>query len=186
MHAFLKDDRAITAEEFEGMPEEPAYTFELVRGRVVRSPRPATFHGVLATRVILQLGAFVEAGDRGIVVTDAGTLLAREPDTVRGPDVCFYSTERIPRSGHAKGFWGPPDLAVEITSPSNRASAIQEKVTDYLDAGVRLVWVFDPPTRSVTVYRPGGEARLLRESDSVEGDDVLPGFRLELAGFFTL
>lgn len=185
MHALQDDEPLITAGQFERMPQTDAYETELVRGRVVRSPRPATFHGVIATRVILRLGAFAESAGLGIVASDAGTILARDPDTVRGPDVAFYSTKRMPASDYERGFWGPPDLAVEITSPSNRASAIQEKVTDYLDAGVRLVWVLDPSTRTATSYRPGGEARLLREVDIIEGHDVLPGFRLPLAGLFT-
>lgn len=82
--------------------------------------------------------------------------------------------------------WGPPDLAVEIPSPSNRASEIQEKVADYLDAGVRTVWVVDPPTRTVTVYESAGGARMLRENSVLEGGDVLPAIRLPLAAFFAL
>jgi Uma2 family endonuclease len=84
------------------------------------------------------------------------------------------------------GFWGAPDLAVEITSPSNRAPDVQEKVTDYLDAGVRLVWVVDPHTRTVTTHAPDATARILRQTDTLNGGDVLPGFRLPLAGFFAV
>jgi Uma2 family endonuclease len=94
--------------------------------------------------------------------------------------------DRIPESRYASSFWGPPDLVVEITSPSNRASEIQEKVADYLDAGVHLVWVIDPPTRSMTAYSAGGAARVLRSEDVLEGDEVLPEFRLPLAAFFAL
>ena len=178
--------RPLTVSEFEGLPEEDAYRVELVRGRLVRSPRPASLHGRLVVRLARRLDEFAEAGGHGVVLADAGVILARNPDTVRGPDIAFFSTGRIPDTAYATTFWGPPDLAVEITSPSNRASELQTKVADYLDAGVRRVWIVDPPTRSVTVWAPGGEERLLRDDATLEGDDVLPGFRLSLAAFFEL
>lgn len=177
-------DRLLTAAEFAELPEEDAYRVELVRGRLVRAPRPRPLYARLLTLMVRALDEFVETGGLGVVLTDPGVLLARDPDTVRGPDVAFYSHDRVPDTGYATGFWGPPDLAVEITSPSNRASDIQEKVTDYLDAGVRLVWVLDPPTRTATSYTADGSARILRSGDALEGDDVLPGFRLPLEAFF--
>lgn len=180
------DEPHLTIAEFEQLPEEEAYRIELVRGRLVREPRPASLHGRLLARMIHLLYELVEAGGHGVVLADPGVVLFRDPDTVRGPDIAFFSSERIPESGYATTFWGPPDLAVEITSPSNRASATQEKVADYLDAGVRVVWIVDPPTRSVTVYESGGSARLLRHDQVLEGGDVLPGFRLPLAALFAL
>lgn len=77
-----------------------------------------------------------------------------------------------------------PDLAIEVLSPGNRASEMQEKVLDYLVAGSRQVWVVDPRLRSVTVHTPGGEARLLMGGAALEGADVLSGFRVELEALF--
>jgi Uma2 family endonuclease len=179
-------ERLLTATEFENLPEEDEYRVELVRGRLVRSPRPAPLHGRLVIRLGRVLDEFVEKAGTGVALAEVGSLLARDPDTVRGPDLAYYSHDRIPESGYATGFWGPPDLAVEITSPTNRVSDTQAKVTDYLDAGVRLVWVIDPPTRSVTAYTSDGTARILRSDEVLEGGDVLPGFRLPLAAFFAL
>lgn len=142
-------------------------------------------HGRLVLRLGRLLDEFVEAGGHGVVVVEAGTLLERDPDTVRGPDIAFYSHDRIPESGYATTYWGPPDLAVEITSPGNRVGELQERVKGYLDAGVRLVWVIDPSSRTATTYRTCGEARLLGAEDALEGGDVLPGFRLPLATLFT-
>src|SRR5690606_38573583 len=122
-------------------PPGGPYRLELVRGRVVRAPRPGVLHGRLLLRLARLLDDFVEAGGLGVVVVEAGTLLERDPDTVRGPDIAFYSHARIPESGYATTYWGPPDLAVEIASPGNRVGEIQERVKGYLDAGVRLVWV---------------------------------------------
>jgi Uma2 family endonuclease len=180
------DDRLLTVAEFEQLPEEDAYRIELVRGRLVRSPRPASLHARLLARLVHGLYEFVEEEGRGVVLADPGVVLSRNPDTVRGPDIAFFSIGRIPETSYATTFWGPPDLAVEITSPSNRVSEVQEKVGEYLDAGVRLVWVVDPPSRTVTVYRTGGTARMLRQDGVLEGDNVLPGFRLSLAAFFAL
>jgi Uma2 family endonuclease len=180
-------ERWMSAEEFARLPEEEdASRVELVRGRLVRSPRPATLHGRLLVRLGRMLDEFVETAGTGVVLGDPGVLLAREPDTVRGPDLAYYSRARIPDAEYAVTFWGPPDLAVEINSPHDRASEVQEKVTEYLEAGVRLVWVFDPPTRTVTAYRPDGSARILAPDATLAGDDVLPDFRLPLAGFFAL
>src|SRR5690606_29199513 len=105
-----------------GAPGRGPYRVELVRGRVGRSPRPGVLHGRWGLRLGRLLDEFVEAGGHGVVVVESGTLLERDPDTVRGPDVAFYSHERIPEDAYATTFWGPPDLAVEITSPGNRVS----------------------------------------------------------------
>jgi Uma2 family endonuclease len=179
-------DRLLTAAQFANLPREDAYRVELVRGRLVRAPRPMPLHARLVTGMVHRLHGFVEAAGTGVVLTDPGVLLAREPDTVRGPDVAFYSHARVPETRYDAGFWGAPDLAVEITSPSNRAPDVQEKVTDYLDAGVRLVWVVDPHTRTVTTHAPDATARILRSTDTLDGGDVLPGFRIPLAGFFAV
>lgn len=176
----------LTAAEFGALPDEGEYRIELVRGRLVRSPRPMPLHARLVTRLGRLLDEFVENAGTGLVLTEPGVVLARDPDTVRGPDLAFYSHDRVPEGGYGAGFWGPPDLAVEITSPTNRASETQAKVTEYLDAGVRLVWVVDPPTRSVTAYAASGAARIVRAGEAIEGDDVMPGFRLPLATLFAV
>lgn len=125
-------ERLITIAEYEQMPEEDLYRVDLVRGMLVRSPIPAPLHGVLQIRIGRKLDEFVEHAGGGVVTGEVGAVLARDPDTVRGPDVAFYSTARIPESGYSGGFWGPPDLAVEILSPSNRASEVRAKIADYL------------------------------------------------------
>lgn len=178
--------RLLTAAEFERLPKEDPYRVELVRGRLVRAPRPGSLHARLLIRLSRLLDEFVERASNGVVLGDPGVFLARDPDTVRGPDLAFFTHERIPASSYATTIWGPPDLAIEILSPSDRAGGIREKVNEYLDAGVRVVWVIDPRKRAVTIHRPGGAVRHLLSDDVLEGDDVLPGFRLPLVGFFTL
>jgi len=174
-----------TLADFEELPEEDAYRVELVRGRLVREPRPGARHGRLTVILSVEIEMFAREHALGLTFADAGFVLADDPPTVRGPDVAFLTQETVRREGSPAGFWRvAPDLAVEILSLSNRAAEIQEKVLEYLAAGTRLVWIVDPNTRSVTVYRSPSEIRILRESDVLDGADVLPGFALPISRLF--
>ena len=115
---------------------------------------------------------------------DSGFTLARNPDTVRGPDVSYVSRERL--SGTLPSGYGEfaPDIAVEIRSPSDRAGAVLAKVVDFLDAGSRLVWVVDPARQLLTVYRADGSQALLGINDVLDDDDVLSGFTYGLRELF--
>lgn len=180
-----ESDRILSLEEFEDLPEEDAHRLELVRGRLIREPRPGARHGLLMARLGARLQRHVEENRLGVVCMDFGVVLPTEPPTVRGPDIGFVARDRIPPEGVPTGFLRmAPDLAVEIVSPSNTVSEIQEKVLEYLDAGARLVWVIDPQTQVVNTYRSRDEIRLLGEGDELEGGDVLPGFRLALEELF--
>ena len=176
----------LTWKQFQRLPAEPGSRLELVQGRLVREPRPAPLHARVVTTLVWLMEGFVRENGAGVVLVEAGFLLSQGPDTVRGPDLSFVSTGRIPVDGYEQGgFWEmSPDLAIEVLSPANRASEMQEKVLDYLAAGSRQVWVVDPRLRSVTVHTPGGEARLLMGGAALEGGDVLPGFRVELEALF--
>jgi len=177
----------LTMEEFEKLPEEDAYKLELVRGRLVREPRPGAPHGRIMARLIARMEPYAEEHGLGCTYADVGFVIGEDPPTVRGPDIAFLPLETVHREGMPKSFWRvAPDLAVEIVSPSNTAADIQEKVLEYLGVGARLVWVVDPKTRSVTVFHSSMEIRLLKEGDDLEGGEVLPGFRLALAELFRL
>lgn len=159
-------DHPIDATEFAALPQEAPYRLELARGRVVRAPRPGVLHG----RLLLRLARLPE----------------RDPDTVRGPDIAFYSHARIPESGYATTYWGPPDLAVEIAPPGNHAGEMQERAREHLDAGVRLVWVIHPTSRTATAYRADGEVIHLGADGVLEGGEVLFGFTLPLTAFLSV
>src|SRR5206468_12011006 len=131
-------------------------------------------------------GHFVRTRQLGEVFgAETGFTIARNPDTVRAPDVAFVTSARIAAIGVTKKFFsGAPDLAVEVVSPSDTVNEVDEKVQDWLDACVRLVWVVNPKPRTVIVYARGQSPRILSESESLDGSDVVPGFRLPIRDIF--
>ena len=177
------DRGSMSLEEFGRMPEEDAFRVELSRGRVVREPRPGAEHGVIVARIVRLLGTAADVGGTGVVVTETGFLLRTDPPTVRGPDAAFI--ERNPADPVPRGFWRePPTLAIEVVSPSNTAAEIHEKILEYLEAGTELVWVVDPGPRSVTVWRPPGDAHVYRDRDIVATVESLKGFSVRVAEIF--
>jgi Uma2 family endonuclease len=180
------DPPLLTIEQFEQLPEEDAHRIELVRGRVLREPRPGYQHGWLIGELYSALKAHVDANRLGRVFIDVGTVIATEPATVRGPDLVYHSHERSPGAPIPVGFSHvAPDLCVEVVSPSNRTAELMEKIEDYLGVGVRAVWVVYPRTRRIVVHTPGNPSRTLRGDDVLEGGEVLPGFRLSLSQLFS-
>lgn len=175
----------ITAEEFARMPD-PAdgSRLELVRGEIVEMPPPKGKHGIVCSRINRFLGNFVEPNKLGWVTSnDTGVVLEKEPDTVRGPDVAFWNIARQPQQPEGY-FLIPPDLAVEVQSPDDRRKDLRAKIKEYLFYSVPLIWLVDPETRTVTVYRGSMRGTELDESDVLDGGDVLPGFACTVADLF--
>ncbi len=177
------EKRLLTAEDLWQMPRN-GRRYELVRGELVEMTPVGPRHGRIAVRLARRLDEFVEAHQLGAVMVETGFCLECQPDTVRAPDVSFLSVKRLPPESHEGFVPGAPDLAVEIISPSERDADVQEKVMDYLTHGARLVWVVRPHQHTVTVYRADGTARVLRETDTLEGEDVIPGFALPVKVLF--
>jgi Uma2 family endonuclease len=178
------DTTLLTLEEYATLDEpDDACVSELVRGVVAREPRPGRAHGRVQVRVAHALETWARSVDAEVTV-ESGYILCEEPATLRGPDVAVVLA---PRSGEGEpGGWvrGAPDLVVEVLSPSDTSTAIQQKLLDYLRAGTKLVWIVDPTARAVTVYRSDGSARVLLERDVLEGEDVLAGFSVPLTELF--
>jgi Uma2 family endonuclease len=158
---------------------------ELVRGELIMMSPAGWEHGNITYELSRLLGNHIKARGLGKVCTaETGFILARHPDTVRAPDIAFVRTERLPRE-RRRGFYdGPPDLAVEVVSPDDRASEIQAKVQEWFVGGCHLVWVVDPQTRTITVYQPDRSVQVLRETDELTGGDVVPGFTLAVRQVF--
>ncbi len=173
----------ITAEEFELMPD--GERFELVSGTLREVTPPSFQHALLQGRLITRLSIFVMEQGLGEVVGEVGVILFREPDTVRGPDIAFVRTERLPEPGEQRRLLRiVPDLAIEIVSPNDKARDVTSKVLTYLDAGVPTVWVVDPGAQHVEVWNHDAPVQVIRAGDTLDGGDVLPGFRLPLADLF--
>ncbi len=140
---------------------------------------------VLATLLIKLLRQFVDPPNLGLVSGESG-MMRLFAGLVRSPDVAFISWNRVP-GGKVPTAPIPalaPDLAVEILSSSNTAREMERKRGEYFEAGVRLVWIIDPDTRTATVYSTPDSPITLSTSDTLDGGEVLPGFSMSLAEFF--
>ena|SRR2546425_7433129 len=184
MFRSVKAAPVLTARDVERL-SLPGQQVELVRGQLfVREP-PGTRHGAIAANLAYHLSAFVRPDGLGIVFAqDTGFQIASDPDTVRAPDVAFVGRERaklIRPRGYAELA---PDLLAEILSPDERPAEVLAKIADWLAAGTKLVWLVDPERLEIRVYRADGSLSVLREHDSLDGEDVLPGFRCALAQVF--
>ncbi len=161
--------------------QPPHKRSELIRGRlVVREPAGGR-HGRVAMRAARHLANYVDERDLGCVyAAETGFKLESDPDTVRAPDVAFIVKERLPEE-EPKGYPAyAPDLVVEVLGSDDRPGEVLAKVGEWLNAGVRLVWVVDPGKRVGRVYRADGSESLLESGDSLSGEDVVPGFAVPL------
>jgi len=170
-----------TDEELMALPDEGKY--ELVDGELHHMSPAGARHGRLVLRLAAKLVAFVTEGRLGEVFD--GQTGFRLPDgNLRSPDISFVAAARLPQGVPAGFLHVAPDLAVEVLSPSDRASDLAHKVAEYLAVGVRLLWVIDLEKGTAVLYRPGSPPRTVREDGVLDGEDVLPGFSCPLAALF--
>lgn len=165
---------------------DKADTFEMIRG-VLREVGPmGGRHGAIGGDLHGDLANAVRRQGLGQVFTsDTHYEVIREPRTVLMPDISVVLRNRLPDDDIWVGVIPlAPDLAVEVVSPSNREPEILDKVALYLAGGTRLVWLIRPDQRTVTVFRPDQPERVLTLDDDLEGEDVLPGFRVSLTSIF--
>jgi Uma2 family endonuclease len=177
----------MTADELLRLPRG-RFRYELIRGRLITMSPSGSEHGVVAMRLSLILGPFVAARNLGVLFgAETGFRLERSPDTVRAPDVAFISHARISPGGIPQGYWtGPPELAVEVVSPNDTPREVSEKAADWIRFGARAVWVVDPDSKTVTVYAADGSVKTLVQGETLDGGDVLPGFRCDVSDIFRI
>ena len=175
----------ITADELLRLDAE-GVRGELIRGALSETMPTGREHGQIVVKLVLRLGNFVEPRKLGVLTaSDSGVWLERGPDTVREPDVAFFSAEKSPPDERVTGYAEvAPDLVVEIVSPSDRLTAVNDKALMWLRYGVRLVWVVHPEERLVDVHRDGHPVVALDESGALDGADVLPGFSCPVREIF--
>ena len=176
--------RRISADEFSRMPDTNG--FELVNGVLVEKKMGALAAavGAIVTRI---LSEYVQRNAAGVVFNSEGGFrcFADDPDRVRKPDVSFVSAARMAPHAIPEGYPAiAPDLVVEVSSPNDLFRELELKAEQFLNAGVRRVWIVIPETRTVRILRPDGSDARLHEGDTVSGEDVLPGFACKVSDFF--
>ncbi len=158
---------------------------ELVRGELIMMSPAGAKHGMIVVNLSSLLDNFVKSHRLGrIMSAETGFIIRRDPDTVRAPDVAFIRADRLPEKLPQGYFDGAPDLAVEVLSPNDRASEVQGKIRDWLDAGCRAVWLVDPETKSVTVYKSAHDISVLNTADTLADAQLLPGFSAVVSEIF--
>ena len=177
--------RLLTAEQFAALPLTGLRS-ELIEGELHTMPPTFEDHGEITMRLSVILGQHVLGQRLGkLYAAETGFLIARDPDTVRAPDIAYIQQARLsaPRSAPR---WVPvvPDLVVEVVSSSDRPAEVDAKVAMWLAAGVRLVWVVRPDERTLNIHRPGAPTETLTEADTLDGAEVVPGFSTPVATIF--
>ena len=175
----------MTAEALLEMPDD-GFRYELIRGELKKMPPTGYAHGKYELSIGASLANHVKANRLGDASGgDAGFKLESNPDHVRAPDVAFVRRERVETLGEVSGFFpGAPDLAIEIISPNDRYSEVEEKVADWLAAGTLAVIVVDPRRRNVKISRSLVDAIVLTEADTLAVEDVVPGWRMPVRDIF--
>ncbi len=176
--------RPLTADDLLRLDSE-GVRGELIRGELCEEMPGGGDHGNYAGNIIIIIGIFIKPRGLGRVLgNDPGVWLEKDPDTVRAPDVAYYSFARWPPRMSVPGYLEiVPDLAVEVASPNDSRAYVHDKCIMWLSFGVRLAWAVCPSSRSVDVHGADGVATL-REGDVLDGGDVLPGFTCAVGDIF--
>ena len=182
----IAPQRLLTAEEFASLPVGDMRA-ELIAGVLHTMPPTFEDHSESTARLTIILGHYVLTHDLGTMyAAETGFLIARNPDTVRAPDIAFTRKERVASDSPAPR-WVPvvPDLVVEVASSGDRPGELRQKAAMWLEAGVRLVWVALPTQRVIEIYRAGLPVTTLDEAATLDGGDVVPGFSTPVSTIFS-
>ena len=175
----------MTAQQLATLPDD-GKRYELVEGKLRMMNPAGNVHGRVAARLLIKLGQYVDQCKLGVVyAAETGFLVASEPDTVRAPDVAFVTTQRLRAIGQADGYLPlAPDLVAEVVSPSDSYTQVEEKALAWVAAGVRMVLVVEPGTRTVQVVRSAVSIISLSADELLNGDDVVVGWSLRVSEIF--
>lgn len=165
----------MTLEEF---LESDLEGYEYIKGELVPMPPTSVEHGDISMNLVSPLNLYVRDNHLGrVYVPDTGFQVG---ERVLIPDIAFISTDGIP-DDKSKAFHVPPDLAIEVISPTDTILRVEEKVFAYLEAGTQLVWVIKPRSKTVNVYRSETDITLLTRNDTLSGEEVIKGFSCQVA-----
>jgi Uma2 family endonuclease len=176
----------MTADDLYRMPDD-GLRYELVRGELRQLAPAGNEHGEVTVRITWRLAQYAETNRLGVVfAAETGFRIGTDPDTVRAPDVAFITQARIEQVGRVEGYWpGVPDLVVEVVSPNDRYTEVEEKTTDWLAAGARMVLVVNPRKQIVTVYRAMNDITILTANETLSGGDVVSGWEVKVSDLFS-
>jgi Uma2 family endonuclease len=179
----LDTTRSYTVEEFMSLPDD-GKRYELIEGELIEMPGPNLNHGIITSQLIRALSDFLKSQGQSpdLALTNLAFELASKTGPI--PDVAFVMAERMAGADLSKAFPGPPDLAIEVMSPTDKWSEVIAKVKLYQRYQTRLVWIVDPFDQSIFVYHLNQNRRSLLAGDELTGDDVLPGFTLPVRALF--
>lgn len=174
-----------TENELFNLPKD-GFRYELVRGELIKISPAGFEHGMIAMRLARSLATYVEENNLGeVFAAETGFKISSNPDTVLAADVSFVSNKRFEQIKPQKGFGiGAPDLVAEVISPSDSFQYVEEKVTNWLDAGTRLVIVVNPSKKSVTLYRSKTEITILSKQEEIHGQEIVPGWKMKISDLF--
>jgi Uma2 family endonuclease len=180
--------KLLTADEFAKLPDPiDGSKQELVRGEIITMAPPSFVHGIVQGNVLFALKTYARQTQSGRVTVESGVITEEGPDTVRGPDVAFWSFKKLPADQVPIVYANvPADLCVEVISPGNTREKMNRKIREYFTSGVQQVWVVDPEAKTVTIYRQPGDGRVLWDDSTITAEDILPGFSCPVAEFFQL
>lgn len=175
----------MTAEDLLRMPDD-GFRYELVKGELRKMAPSGHEHGRVTINVSWRLAQHVETHNLGAVyAAETGFMISTNPDTVRAPDVAFVRRERLAEVKKAEGYWpGAPDLAVEVISPGDTYTEVEEKAIEWLEAGALMVLALDPRKRTVTSFRSLTNIAILNEASILDFDDIVPGFKVSVKAIF--
>lgn len=179
------DQQIWTDEAFIALPDD-GHHYEIVNGELIDMGNSGALHGYICGLLLAALISYIVPKKLGVVL-DSSTAFKLKNGNKRSPDIAFFAKERLQGMTELpSGFLeGAPDLAVEVLSPGNTVEEIDEKIKEYFENGTRLVWVINPTQHYILVYCSAQEPdRLLKSADTLEGEDVIPGFSLPVADLF--
>jgi Uma2 family endonuclease len=181
----VPEKKVWTDEAFMALPDD-GHHYEIVNGELIDMGNSGALHGYVCSTLMILLGGYIRIQNLGAMF-DSSTAFKMKNGNKRSPDISFFAKERLQGMTELpSGFLeGAPDLAVEVLSPGNTVEEIDEKITEYFENGTRLVWVISPTQHYILVYRSAQEPdRLLKSANSLDGEDVIPGFTLPVADLF--
>jgi Uma2 family endonuclease len=182
----LEPPRRLTAAELLQLSNRDHKRYALIRGELITMAPAGAEHGARASSLGARMQVFAEDHELGIVfAAETGFQLEVDPDTILAPDAAFVRQARLPAGPLPAGYFpGAPDIAVEVVSPGDTQREVADKVAAWLEHGTHLVWVLRSRQKTVTVHRLDGTVQVLGENDLLDGEDVLPGFRIPIKHLF--